>query len=108
MRPKNLSGEGTVSDAGMWSTSSVEMRGSCRYSLMSRVYSSSSFCGFGAAAVCAGGGRGRALFFLRLGVGRGSIYQSEREQQAPAEGRAEIHLVVLPWMRRVYNKWARG
>src|SRR5215472_11091152 len=45
MRPRNLSGEGTVSDAGMWSTSSVVMRGSCRYSFISLVYSSSSFCG---------------------------------------------------------------
>src|ERR1039457_7240950 len=53
MRPKKLSGEGTVSEAGMWSTSSVEMRGSCRYCLMSLVYSSSIFCG-AADAVAAG------------------------------------------------------
>src|SRR5215469_15639739 len=50
MRPRNFNGEGTVSDAGMWSTSSVVMRGSCRYSLMSLVYSSSSFCGCAGAA----------------------------------------------------------
>src|SRR5581483_9213118 len=50
MRPRNFSGEGTVSEAGMWSTSSVVMRGSCRYSLMRRVYSSSSFCGCAAGA----------------------------------------------------------
>src|SRR5271169_1532187 len=55
MRPRNFSGEGTVSDAGMWSTSSVEMRGSWRYSLMSLVYSSSIFCGAAGAAVAAGG-----------------------------------------------------
>src|SRR5579863_8698365 len=51
MRPRNLSGEGTVSDAGMWSTSSVLIRGSCRYSWMSLVYSSSTFWGAGAAVV---------------------------------------------------------
>src|SRR5579883_2704194 len=58
MRPRNLSGEGTVSEAGMWSTSSVVMRGSCRYSWISRVYSSSIFCGCAAEAAagffCAG------------------------------------------------------
>jgi hypothetical protein len=35
MRPKNLSGDGTLSLAGMWSTSSVLIRGSCVYSLIS-------------------------------------------------------------------------
>ena len=44
------SGDGTVSEAGMWSTSSVVIRGSCRYSLMSLVYSSSIFCGAAAGA----------------------------------------------------------
>src|SRR6476661_10003869 len=56
MRPRNLSGVGTVLDAGRWSTSSVVMRGSWRYSLIFLVYSSSFGCeaGFAApAAFCA-------------------------------------------------------
>src|ERR1035441_7512282 len=78
MRPRNLSGDGTVSDAGMWSTSSVVMRGSCRYSLMSLVYSSSIFCGAAAAGAGArlpffglpGGGAARGVQVLldELGV----------------------------------------
>src|SRR5688572_901745 len=44
IRPRNLSGVGTVVDAGRWSTSSVVIRGSCRYSLIFRVYSSSFGC----------------------------------------------------------------
>ena len=44
MRLKNLSGVGTVSEAGRWSTSSVEIRGSCRCSLIFAVYSASIFC----------------------------------------------------------------
>src|ERR1700733_371595 len=44
IRPKNLSGDGTVSEAGMWSTSSVVTRGSWRYCLISLVYSSSIRC----------------------------------------------------------------
>ena len=39
----------------MWSTSSVVMRGSCRYSLIRLVYSSSIFCGWLAAAGLAAG-----------------------------------------------------
>src|SRR5215831_7749952 len=50
MRPKNFSGDGTLSDAGMWSTSSVVMRGSCRCCRISFVYSSSCFCGVVAGA----------------------------------------------------------
>src|SRR5215218_2606049 len=54
MRPRNLSGVGTVLDAGRWSTSSVVIRGSCRYSLIFRVYSSSFGCaGRAAPALCA-------------------------------------------------------
>src|SRR5690242_21482188 len=55
MRPRNLSGVGTVPDAGRWSTSSVVMRGSWRYSLIFLVYSSSFGCdaGFAAPAFCA-------------------------------------------------------
>src|SRR5690242_897332 len=55
MRPRNLSGVGTVLDAGRWSTSSVVMRGSWRYSLIFLVYSSSFGCdaGFAAPAFCA-------------------------------------------------------
>src|SRR3954469_10395080 len=44
IRPKNFSGVGIVSEAGRWSTSSVLIRGSCVYSLILAVYSSSSFC----------------------------------------------------------------
>src|SRR5262245_15269570 len=44
MRPKNLSGVGTTSDAGRWSTSSVITRGSAVYSLIFAVYSASIFC----------------------------------------------------------------
>src|SRR5688500_8443776 len=44
IRPRNLSGVGTVLDAGRGSTSSVVIRGSCRYSLIFRVYSSSFGC----------------------------------------------------------------
>src|ERR1035438_3353338 len=93
MRPRNLRGEGTVSDAGIWSTSSVVMRGSCRYSLMSLVYSSSIFCGAAAAGGGSGGllfahplrrrggGRRRRLAFLGLAEG-GAGNESEREQRA--------------------------
>src|ERR1051326_1640540 len=42
--PKNLRGVGTVLEAGRWSTSSVVMRGSWRYSLIFFVYSSSLAC----------------------------------------------------------------
>src|ERR1017187_2493755 len=49
MRPKNFSGLCTVSEAGMWSTNSVVIRGSCKYCLISFVYSSSCFCGPAAA-----------------------------------------------------------
>src|ERR1043165_4945559 len=48
--PKNLSGVGTLVDAGRWSTSSVVIRGSVRYSLILAVYSASCFCGAAAAA----------------------------------------------------------
>src|SRR5919199_2097006 len=41
IRPRNFSGVGTVLDAGRWSTSSVVMRGSWRYSLIFAVYSAS-------------------------------------------------------------------
>jgi hypothetical protein len=34
MVPRNLSGVGTVLEAGRWSTRSVEKRGSVRYSLI--------------------------------------------------------------------------
>jgi hypothetical protein len=51
MRPRNLSGVGTVLDAGRWSTSSVVMRGSWRYSLIFLVYSSSFGCEAGLAAL---------------------------------------------------------
>src|SRR5829696_4632013 len=44
IRLKNFSGVGTVADAGRWSTSSVEMRGSWRYSLIFAVYSGSLAC----------------------------------------------------------------
>src|SRR5256885_7806397 len=44
IRPRNLSGVGTVFDAGRWSTSSVVMRGSCRYRLISAVYAESFGC----------------------------------------------------------------
>src|SRR5688572_1010940 len=53
IRPRNLSGVGTVLDAGRWSTSSVVIRGSCRYSLIFRVYSSSMGCVPRAALFCA-------------------------------------------------------
>ena len=39
IRPRNLSGVGTFDDAGRWSTSSVLIRASCRYSLIFLVYS---------------------------------------------------------------------
>src|ERR1043166_6505593 len=51
--PKNLRGVGTVLEAGRWSTNSVVMRGSWRYSLIFFVYSSSLAC-------CAPAGDGRA------------------------------------------------
>src|SRR4051812_14831633 len=44
MWPRNLSGVGTVADAGRWSTSSVEIRGSERLALILAVYSTSIFC----------------------------------------------------------------
>src|SRR3954468_12754993 len=44
MRPRNLSGVGTVLDAGRWSTNSVVMRESWRYSLIFAVYSWSIAC----------------------------------------------------------------
>src|SRR6185503_7803799 len=44
MWPRNLSGVGTVADAGRWSTSSVVMRGSVRYSLIFAVYAASLRC----------------------------------------------------------------
>src|ERR1051325_12035403 len=53
MCPKNFSGVGTLLDAGRWSTSSVVIRGSVRYSLIFAVYSASCFCGAAAAAACA-------------------------------------------------------
>src|SRR6188508_3681158 len=54
MCPRNLSGVGTLSDAGRWSTSSVEMRESVSELLMSAVYSASCFCA-GACPLCAEG-----------------------------------------------------
>src|SRR4029453_8284023 len=53
MCPRNLSGVGTLSDAGRWSTSSVEIRGSGKYCLMALVYSTSYF--WPAAGACANG-----------------------------------------------------
>src|SRR4051812_48988839 len=50
-RPRNLSGVGTVLDAGRWSTSSVVIRESWRYSLIFFVYSSSFGCALGLAAL---------------------------------------------------------
>src|ERR1043166_2815052 len=44
MWPKNLSGVGTLSDAGRWSTSSVEIRGSINSDLIFAVYSASCRC----------------------------------------------------------------
>src|SRR6266550_1536692 len=44
MWPRNLSGVGTVADAGKWSTSSVEIRGSESRFLIIAVYSASTFC----------------------------------------------------------------
>jgi hypothetical protein len=52
IRPWNLSGVGTVADAGKWSTSSVVMRGSCSYSLILAVYSTSTAC-----CACAAAGK---------------------------------------------------
>src|SRR3954469_15684842 len=43
MWPRNLSGVGTVAEAGRWSTSSVEMRGSDNSCLIFAVYSASCF-----------------------------------------------------------------
>src|SRR5579872_2298447 len=53
IRPRNFNGDGTLSEAGMWSTSSVVTRGSCKYCLINFVYSSSSFCGAAAAVLAA-------------------------------------------------------
>src|SRR3569833_1118170 len=54
MWPRNLSGVGTVADAGRWSTSSVEMRGSDSRCLISDVYSASCFCAVWAAVTDTG------------------------------------------------------
>ena len=43
MWPRNFNGVGTLSDAGRWSTSSVVIRGSDKYSLILAVYSASAF-----------------------------------------------------------------
>src|SRR5688572_23721129 len=58
MRPKNLSGVGTLLDAGRWSTSSVEMRGSWRYSLILAVYSASTRWPLTLVWACAGDAAG--------------------------------------------------
>ena len=73
MRPKNLSGDGTVSEAGMWSTSSVVMRGSCRYCLISLVYSSSIRCAGTASEASAAAG----FFFV---ICAGNAERPMREQ----------------------------
>src|SRR5258708_28814999 len=69
MRPRNLSGVGTVADAGRWSTSSVVIRGSWRYSLILAVYAESFGCwaSIGAAAT-----RARAEVATQRGSARGS------------------------------------
>src|ERR1039458_6025132 len=97
MRPRNLRGEGTVSDAGMWSTSSVVMRGSCRYSLMSLVYSSSIFCGAAAA------GAGAGLAFL-AGAKAGRETRARESNAPPSVQRSDI-VEILPWDLKVLPFW---
>src|ERR1035441_2707005 len=97
MRPRNLRGEGTVSDAGMWSTSSVVMRGSCRYSLMSLVYSSSIFCGAAAA------GAGAGLPFLAWPKA-GPETRTTASSAPPIAKRSDI-VEILPWDLKVLPFW---
>src|SRR5688572_1729492 len=66
MRPKNLSGVGTVADAGRWSTSSVVMRGSWRYSLIFAVYSASMRWPATLVWACAGDAAGVKVTALRV------------------------------------------
>src|SRR5215472_4663921 len=92
IRPRNFSGEGTVSDAGMWSTSSVVMRGSCRYSLMSLVYSSSIFCG-----AAADGAAAAALPFLPCPLADGAETRASASRLPPKANRIDMFASVTPF-----------
>src|SRR4051812_32052483 len=106
MRPRNFKGEGTVSDAGMWSTSSVVRRGSCRYSLMSFVYSSSTFCGCGAAAVAAG-----LPFFLCAEAGeteRASAASAHTKRHCISDTNSAMSLWMSTWLSWTNELLAQG
>src|SRR5882724_11180801 len=95
MRPRNLSGEGTVSEAGMWSTNSVVIRGSCKYSWISLVYSSSTFCGAAGVSVLAAAG----LPFLpcaRAGAATGPTARAHTNSALPNVAKRNLINGILP------------
>src|SRR3954454_9727365 len=96
--PRVFSGVGTVLDAGRWSTSSVVIRGSWRYSLIFFVYSSSFGCELGFADVVA---------FCACTVHRGTISETAARTMGnatPRTGRIrrDITASLGSWI------WARG